>query len=455
MSASRDHFRKYPVKFVSFKDFRFQDIKDFSNDLRDFKLVADPSYRVTLNIALRSEFYSLPRIDELFTALAGGEWFSKLDLSHAYQQLVLEDESQMLATITTHKGLFKYNRLPFGVTTAPSVFQQIMENLLQGLNNVTVYLDDILVTGKSRTEHIATLEKVLTRFEKAGMRLKRSKCKFMMPEIEYLGHVISKDGLKPLDSKVRAILQAPVPINLSELKAFLGLVNYYGKFLPNLSATLALLHKLLATGNRFQWSDSQQNAFDAVKRQLASSELLVHYDSESDLVLACDASPYEVGAVLSHKFNNGQEQPIVYALRTLCSCREEVLSFRQGSFGYNFQLEKVPSVFHTDHKPLSYLFDSTRAVPQLASARLQRWALTHSAYAYSIEYKAGKSNCNANAFSRLPLPPTEVPMPADTVFLLEHLNDMPVTANMIKRWTNQDPVLAKVKNFVLKGCRRH
>ena len=121
------------------------------------------------------------------------------------------------------------------------------------------------------------------------MRLKKSKCKFMMSEIEYLGHVISKDGLKPSDAKVRAISQAPIPTNLSELKAFLGLVNYYGKFLPQLSQTLAPLHKLLATANCFQWGNSQQNAFNQVKRQLVSSELLVHYDSKSDLVLACGA----------------------------------------------------------------------------------------------------------------------------------------------------------------------
>ena len=187
-------------------------------------------YKVTVNRALKSEVYPLPRIDELFTALAGGEHFSKLDLSHAYQQLVLDDESRMLVTINTHKGLFKYNRLPFGVTTAPSIFQRVMEHLLQDLNFVTVYLDGILVTGKTTAEHLANLDEVLSRLEKAGMRLKQTKCKFLLPEVEYLGHKITKDGLKPSDSKLEAISKAPVPKNVSELKAFLGLVNYYGKF---------------------------------------------------------------------------------------------------------------------------------------------------------------------------------------------------------------------------------
>lgn len=139
-------------------------------------------YKITVYRALKSEVYPLPRIDELFAALAGGERFSKLDLSHAYQQLVLDDESQMLVTINTHKGLFKYNRLPFGVTTAPSIFQQVMEHLLQDLKFVTVYLDDILVTGMTTMDYLANLDEVLSRLEKAAMHLKQSKCKFLLPE---------------------------------------------------------------------------------------------------------------------------------------------------------------------------------------------------------------------------------------------------------------------------------
>ena len=414
-------------------------------------------YKATVNQALKSEVYPLPRIEELFAAMAGGQQFSKMDLSHAYQQLVLEEESQELVTITTHKGLFKYNRLPFGISTAPSVFQRVMENLFQGLKYVAVYLDDILITGRSRTEHLETLEEVLKRLEKAGMRLKKSKCKFLMTEIEYLGHRITKEGLKPTESKVQAIAQAPTPTNVSELKAFLGLVNYYGKFLPT---SLAPLHRLLARGAHYQWSQTQQDVFDTVKSQLASSKVLVHYDSDIDLVLSCDASPYGVGAVLSHRFGADSERLIAYASHTMAPAEKRYSHLDKEALAIIFGLKKFYQylygrkfVIYTDHKPLSYLFDPIRAIPHLASSRLQRWALTLSAYTYSIEYRSGKSNGNADAFSRLPLPgiPTDIPMPTDTVFLLQKSNDTPVTANMIKRWTNQDPVLAKVKNFVLKG----
>ena len=178
-------------------------------------------------------------------------------------------------------------------------------------------LDDILVTGKTTAEHLANLDEVLSRLEKAGMRLKQTKCKFLLPEVEYLGHKITKDGLKPSDSKLEAVSKAPVPKNVSELKAFLGLVNYFGKFLSYLSTTLAPLHKLLQKGTHFQWKEQHQKAFDTVRSQLISSELLVHYDSDLELILSCDASPYGVGAVLAHRFSDGTERPIAYTSRTL------------------------------------------------------------------------------------------------------------------------------------------
>ena len=417
-------------------------------------------YKVTINKALKSEVYPLPRIDELFTAVAGGERFSKLDLSHAYQQLVLDEESQMLVTINTHKGPFKYNRLPFGVTTAPAIFQRVMEHLLRDLNFVTVYLDDILVTGKNTEEHLTNLDEVLSRLENAGMRLKQAKCKFLLPEVEYLGHIITKDGLKPSDSKLTAVSKAPVPKNVSELKAFLGLVNYYGKFLSHLSTTLSPLHKLLQKGTHFQWKEQHQKAFDIVRSQLISSELLVHYDSNLELILSCDASPYGVGAVLAHRFSDGTERPIAYTSRTLAPAEKQYCQLDKEALAIIFGLKKFHQylfgrrfVIFTDHKPLSHLFDSSRAIPQLASARIQRWALTLSAYSYTIEYKSGQLNGNADALSRLPLPtaPANVPLPADTIHLLEQLNSTPVTATMIKKWTAQDPVLAKVKNLLLKG----
>ena len=196
-------------------------------------------YKVTLNCAAKTDAYPLPKIDDLFASLSGGKLFSKMDLASAYLQIPLDEESKEYTTINTHKGLFCYNRLPFGVASAPSIFQRVMDNLLQGLKHVCVYLDDILITGATEEEHLQNLDTVLTRLESAGMKVKRTKCAFLLPTVEYLGHKISAQGLQPTEEKIRAINKAPAPTNTSQLKSFLGLINYYCKFLPNLSNTLA------------------------------------------------------------------------------------------------------------------------------------------------------------------------------------------------------------------------
>ena len=165
-------------------------------------------YKVTVNRASKLDKYPIPRIEELFASLAGGKTFSKLDLSHAYLQIPLAAESQEYVTVNTHKGLFKYKRLPFGVASAPSIFQRVMETLLQGIAGVCIYLDDILVTGKSQMEHLHNLAQVLQRLAKAGMRLKEQKCAFMLTSVSYLGHVISAEGLHTEEEKVRAVVDA-------------------------------------------------------------------------------------------------------------------------------------------------------------------------------------------------------------------------------------------------------
>ena len=156
-------------------------------------------YKLTVNRVANLECYPLPRIDDLLASLGKGKMFSKLDLANAYLQLALEDESKKYVTITTHKGLYRYNRLPFGVASAPAIFQRTMENLLRDISNVVVYLDDILVSGSTEAEHLHTLDRVMSRLEEHGLHLKLSKCVFMAPSVEYLGHHISADGIRPAE----------------------------------------------------------------------------------------------------------------------------------------------------------------------------------------------------------------------------------------------------------------
>ena len=268
------------------------------------------NYKVTANRATLTESYPLPLVDELMTDLAGCIYFTKLYLSQAYLQLPLDHESSELLIINTHKGLFKYNRLPFGVSSAPAIFQHSIESLLRGLSGVIVYLDDILVTGSTHENHLCNLAAVLEQIEQAGLRLNCSKCFFLQPRFEYLVHVIDEAGRHPTEDKIRAIKEAPAPTNITELRSFLGMITYYSKFLPNMSTKLTPLYALLAKKKRWSWH-TEEAAFQLAKQALHSDAVLVHFDSSKPLILAFDASQYGIGAVLSNIYlKMGKKNPL-------------------------------------------------------------------------------------------------------------------------------------------------
>ena len=275
-------------------------------------------YKVTINPVLDVDQYPLPNPTDLFASLAGGQKFTKLDLSKAYQQLLLE-KSKDFTTITTHQGLYRYTRLPFGIASAPAVFQRTMDTILQGIPNVICYIDDILVTAPTDEAHLRNLQEVLRRLEDHGFRVRRDKCAFMQLSVEYLGHRVDAQGLHPLESKKDAISQAPEPENLQQLRSYLGLLNYYGRFIPNLATVAHPLHKLLRDDVQWDWSAECAKAFAATKQALVSSDVLIHYDPSLPISLAGDASAYGLGAVISHSLPDGTERPIAFASRTLSS----------------------------------------------------------------------------------------------------------------------------------------
>ena len=301
-----------PVKFA---DWAAPIVPVWKSDKESVRICGD--YKLTVNVASKLEQYPIPRVEDLFATVAGGKFFTKLDMSHAYQQIELDDASKQYVVINTHKGLFRFNRLPFGVSSAPAIFQRVMESLLQGIPGVGVYLDDILVSGKTEKAHLEVLEQVLDRLEEAGLRLNRGKCVFMTDSVAYLGHIVDAQGLHPDPDKVRAVVEAPQPRCVSELKSFLGLLAYYSKFLPDLATVLAPLYALLRRDTPWSWSKKREEAFQAAKKLLTSADVLVHFDPDLPLLLACDASSYGIGAVLSHRMQDGSERPIAFVSRSL------------------------------------------------------------------------------------------------------------------------------------------
>ena len=269
-------------------------------------------YKVTVNPYLHVDQYPLPKPSDLMACLTGGQKFSKLDLSAAYQQILLDDESAKLLTINTHQGLYEFSRLPFGVASAPAVFQKAMDGILQGIPHCICYLDDILVIGRSDAEHLQNLEKVLQHLQEQGVRLKE-KCSFFQDSVEYLGHTINAKGIHTTNKKVKAILDALSPRNLSELRSFLGLLNYYSRFLPNITATLHPLHTLLRAGQPWMWSQNCEAAFQAAKEAVVGTPILAHYNPDLPISLAGNASAYGVGAVISHTMQDGTERPLAFA----------------------------------------------------------------------------------------------------------------------------------------------
>ena len=304
-----------------------------------------------------------------------------------------------------------------------------------------VYIDDILVTGKSAEEHLSALDQVLSRLETAGLRLNRQKCYFMKPLVVYLGNRIDSNDLSPVPEKVRAVEEAPAPRNVSELKSYLGLLTYYSKFLPNLSSVLAPLYRLLRQTSRWQWGHVEAEAFRASKELLTSAPLLVHFDPELDITVACDASAYGIGAVLSHKMPDGSEKPIGFVSRSLSETEKKYPQIEKEGLACVFGVKKFHSYLYghrftlvTDHKPLLTLFNENRAVPPQASGRIQRWALALAAYEYNLSFRSTSQHGNADAMSRLPLPekPSDTALPAETILLVENLDDSPVSSSQIR-----------------------
>ena len=412
---------------IEYSDWAAPIVAVLKSDRKSVRVCGD--FRMTVNPISKLNRYPIPKVEDLFAKLAKGKTFTKLDLSHAYQQLKLHPDSQKYVVVNTHN---RYTRLPYGNSSAPGIFQKAMESLFQGIPNVTVYLDDILVTGETESEHLASLETVLERLSKAGLRAKKHKCQFMLPSVTYLGHVIDAQGLHSLPDKVQAIQQAPTPRNVTELKSYLGLLTYYGRFLPNLSTRLTPLFTLLGRDVPWRWSAEQEAAFKESKDLLTSSPLLVHFDPKLPLILACDASAYGIGAVLAHRMPDGSEQPVGYASRTLnsaernysqlgkegLSCVFGIKRFYPYLFGHSFTLI-------TDHKPL--LSGGQKPMSPQASARIRRWSLYLSMFEYTLQFRNTTAHTNADALSRLPVTTAVAETPPELVLLTDHLADSPVS----------------------------
>lgn len=367
------------------------------------------NYKNTLNPQLRDDKYPLPVIDDLLTELGDGEYFSVLDLEGAYAQLLLDEKSRPLTTVNTPLGLYMFNRLPFGVKTAPAIFQSTMDRILNGLTGVSVYFDDIIVRSRTIEEGYERLESVLKRLRAHNVHCSLQKCVFFQRQVSFLGHEVSGKGIGPSSQKVKAIMKMPPPKNLTQLRSFLGAVNFYSKFIRNLQSDLHPLHKLLCKDAKFDWSVECQRVFEEVKNKIVTSQWLVHFDPSKPISLICDAGPYGVGAVLNITIDN-VERPCYFVSSSLSAAEKNYAQLHREALAIVFAVKKLHKfiyghevIVYTDCKSLESLLSKEKNLDCVINSRFVRWILFLQGYNLTVKFRPSSQTKCADMLSRLPI----------------------------------------------------
>ena len=358
-----------------------------------------------LNSITREDAHPLPRIDDTLDALSGASWFSTLDLASGYWQVELAEADREKTAFSTPYGLFQFRVMPFGLCNAPSTFQRLMELVLTGLHwsSCLVYIDDIIIFSSTVQEHFQQLLEVFERLRSAGLKVKPSKCHLFRRSVDYLGHIVSRQGVQTYPGKTESVTNWPSPNNVKELRQFLGLASYYRRFVKNFALIAAPLHRLTEKAKAWSWTLECEQAFNVLKEKLTTAPILAFPQFDLEFTVDCDASSEGLGAVLSQN-HDGKECVISYASRTLskverryCATRKEMLAliwairqFRPYLYGKKFTVR-------TDHDALKWLCSFHEPEGQVA-----RWLESLAEYDFTVQHRSGKQHVNADSLSRLP-----------------------------------------------------
>ena len=288
------------------------------------------------NGAIVRERHPIPTVDEVLHDLNGCAVFSKLDIKWAFHQVELSETSRPIAT---HKGLFRYKRLMFGVSCAPEMYQRVIQHVLEGCDGVRNIHDDIIVHGHT-TDHDKRLEQAMERIQNRGLMLNKEKCKFHMSELEFMGHLLSAQGIWPSQTKVEAVTEARQPESAAEVRSFLGLVNFCARFIPDLAKVSEPLRRLIRKDVHFSWGKEQEVAFNELKKRLAKTETLGYFDSAAKTLVITDSSPVGLGAILVQE-QNGEERVICYASRSLTDVEKRYSQTEKEALGIVWACERL------------------------------------------------------------------------------------------------------------------
>ena len=358
------------------------------------------------NKAILRERHPVPTVKEMLAGLEGAKVFSKLDLNQGFHQIVLDPSSRDITTFITPFGLYRYKRLLQGANASPEIFQHVIRQALVGLDGVQNLADDIILHGSTVQEHDIRLNHLLSRLEQIGLTLNEKKCVFRMPSIRFLGFIVSSEGISADPNKVESIVRFRRPESVTDCRSFLGLVNFVGRFLPNLATMSEPLRRVTHKDQVFKWGREQQKAFELIKNEMSQAQTLAHFDPKLGTRVVADASPFGLGAILI-QVHGTSERVVSYGHRSLSAIERKYSQTEREALALvwaceQFMMYILGTEFElvTDHKPLDFIFNNAASKP---TPRIERWSLRLQSFRYKVVHKPGKCNL-ADPLSRLSVP---------------------------------------------------
>ena len=410
----------------------------------------------SINTAIKRETHPIPTIESVVEDMHEATIFSKIDMTEAYTQIVLEEESRKLTNFHTSFGIKRFKRLCYGINNAFEIFQRALDQTIGKLPNVKCISDDIIVYNKNKHEHIKTLKVLFEKIKELGLRLNRKKCVFMKTSISFFGIIISSDGVRPDPEKIASIVNASQPSNINELRSFLGLSTYLSKFIEHFSSKTEPLRKLLKKNTKFKWSNEQQKAFDVIKKSLVSDNVLAHYNPNLETELITDASNFGIGGVLLQTDTNDNQRPISYISKSLTDTEKrygitekEALAVVWCIERYHYYLYGKSFKLTVDHKPLQFIFKPQARL----SSRISRWQLKLQAYDFEINYVKGEKNI-ADFLSRKPMKsePSKNDQTREYVnFTIKHSTPISLNIHEIREASKNDSTIQSISQALKTG----
>jgi hypothetical protein len=407
------------------------------------RLCIDPTH---LNRAIHREQYLLHTLEEVVRQIPGAKYFAKYDASQGFYQIQLSESSSKLCTFATPFGRFRFTRMPYGIKSAPEIFQKVMDHVIQGLPKTFIVVDDVIQAADSLEELEQLSRQFLQRCREMNLKLNAKKFAFGLTELSYVGHVLTSEGLKPDPNKVKAMMEMPTPTNKEELQRVLGVATYLSKFIPNMSQVTAPMRKLLEKDVEFMWNKPQEESFNQLKHLITNAPVLTYFDVKKDCILSVDSSSYGVGAVL---LQDGR--PVAYASKSLTKAQtnypqieKEMLAICFGCDRFHQYIYGKSVVVESDHKPLEPIFK--KQINQVP-ARLQLMLLKLSKYDLTVTWKPGKQLVIPDHLSRSPLK-DELSDEYKVFLALEYKQ---TDLQEIATKTGEDQELSQVYDFVMNG----